>query len=168
MMGGTPVRLAIASDSAGHPQSHYPNTSPFISGGQYWIVFYSTRDYGNALAGTKGTDRPQLWVAAVSTSFDGMNDPSHVPYWLPGQSTQHQNADAVWAASACKATGGTCLTSSDCCSGSCVSAGDGGFACTPATVCRREGESCEQTGDCCMGQGLTCDPTIHVCQVGIN
>jgi hypothetical protein len=74
----------------------------------------------------------------------------------------------VWAASACKASGGTCLTSIDCCSGSCVSAGDGGFACTPATVCRREGESCDTTSDCCTGEILTCDPTIHICQVGIN
>ena len=133
MAAGTPVRLARASDSAGHPQSHSPTTSPFTSGGNYWIVFYSTRDYGNAQAGTKGTGRPQLWVSAISTGFDGMTDPSAVPYWRPGQSTQHENADAVWAASACKATGGSCMTSSDCCSGSCQPSGDGGYACTPAT-----------------------------------
>jgi hypothetical protein len=168
MPNGSPVRLGTASDSAGHAQSHYPNTSPFISGGNYWIVFYSTRDYGNAQAGTKGTGRPQLWVSAISTAFNGTSDPSNVPYWLPGQSTAHQNADAVWAASACKLTEGSCQTSSDCCSGTCQAVGDGGLSCAPAAVCRREGENCAADSDCCQGEGLVCDPTIHTCQIGIN
>jgi hypothetical protein len=165
--GGTPVRLATASDAAGHALSHYPNTSPFISGGYYWIVYYSTRDYGNTLAGTKGTTRPQLWVSAVSTSFDGTHDPSSVPYWLPGQATANQNADAVWAASPCRMTGSSCLTSSDCCTGSCQPDGSGTYQCTPPAMCRREGESCERDSDCCGGGGLTCDTTIHTCQVKI-
>jgi hypothetical protein len=160
--GATPVRMATASDSAGHAQAHYPNTSPFTSGGFYWIVFYSTRDYGNTLAGTQGTGQPQLWVSAISTSFDGTHDPSSVPYYLPGQSTQHENADAVWAASACKATDAGCLVDSDCCSGTCDSQGDGGYLCVPPTMCRREGESCNQNSDCCAG--LPCDLTIHTCQ----
>jgi hypothetical protein len=168
MVNGAPVRLGIASDSAGHAQSHYPNTSPFISGGNYWIVFYSTRDYGNAQAGTKGTGRPQLWVSAISTTFNGTSDPSNVPYWLPGQSTAHENADAVWAASACKLVEGSCQTSSDCCSGTCQATADGGLSCAPAAVCRREGENCATDSDCCQGEGLVCDPTIHTCQIGIN
>jgi hypothetical protein len=159
--GATPTRLAIASDSAGHPQSHYPNVSPFTSGGYYWIVFYSTRDYGNAQAGTAGTGRPQLWVTAVSSSYDGIRDPSQVPYWLPGQDVAHQNADAVWAASACRATGASCSTTSDCCSGACEP-GDGGFVCVPPSTCRPEGASCSMDSDCC--DGIPCDPTIHACQ----
>ncbi len=171
--GAAPVRLAIASDAPTTggmviPQAHFPNTSPFVSGGFYWIVYYSTRDYGNALAGSAGNGNPQLWVSAISINFDGTTDPSHVPYWLPGQDTHHENADAVWAASACKATGGTCATSSDCCSGACTSQGDGGFACTTATVCRREGESCAMDSDCCSGEGLVCNTQIHTCQTGIN
>jgi hypothetical protein len=164
--GATPVRLAIASDSAGQPLSHYPATSPFTSGGFYWIVFYSTRDYGNALAGTAGTGRPQLWVSAISTQFDGTHDPGSVPYWLPGQSTQHENADAQWAASACHATGSTCVNASDCCSGTCDAESDGGFVCATPTQCRPEGESCDQTSDCCAG--LVCDTTIHTCQVQLR
>jgi hypothetical protein len=166
--GATPVRLATASDSAGHPQSHYPNTSPFISGGYYWIVFYSTRDYGNALAGTRGTARPQLWVSAISTKFDGSTDPSSVPYWLPGQSTTNQNADAVWAASPCRMSGSSCLTSSDCCSGACQPVTDGGYVCTTPQMCRREGESCEHDSDCCGMGALVCDPVIHTCQSSLG
>ena len=161
--GSTPVRLAIASDSAGAPLSHYPNMSPFVSGGYYWIVFYSTRDYGNSLAGTAGLSRPQLWVIAISTSFDGTKDPSSVPYWLPGQSTAAENADAVWAASPCRSTGSSCMTSSDCCSGTCLPSGDAGFVCAMATTCHGEGLSCNQDSDCCS-TGLSCDMTIHVCQ----
>ena len=164
--GVAPVRLQTATDVAGEPSAHYPAMTPFQSGGYYWVVYYSTRDYGNTLAGTAGTERPQLWVTAVSTSFDGSLDTSSVPYWLPGQSTQHENADGVWAPSACKMTNDSCLTSSDCCSGSCQPAalGSGGYVCTPPNVCRREGESCEQTSDCCDPTIFACDPTVHACQ----
>jgi WD40-like Beta Propeller Repeat len=163
--GATPTRMGTASDSAGHPQSHFPNVSPFISGGYYWIVFYSTRDYGNALAGTAGTGTPQLWVSAISTSYTGNSDPSSVPYWLPGQSTAHQNADAVWAASPCRQTGNSCTTSSDCCTGACQP-GDGGFVCVPPSVCKQEGEQCSMSSDCC--DGIPCDPVIHTCQKPIG
>jgi hypothetical protein len=162
--GGAPVRLATASDDTGGPHTHYPNLSPFVSGGYYWIVFYSTRDYGNTLAGTAGTARPQLWVSALATSFDGTHDPSSVPYWLPGQDRAHQNADAVWAASPCRMTGSSCSTSSDCCTGACQPAADGGYACVPPMMCRREGESCEHDTDCCGNPALTCFPDIHTCQ----
>jgi hypothetical protein len=156
-----PTRLAIASDSAGHPQSHFPTVSAFISGGYYWVLFYSTRDYGNAQAGTAGTGRPQLWVSAVSTSYSGSGDPSSVPYWLPGQDATHQNADAQWAASQCRATGASCATSSECCSGTCGLSG-GGLACVSPSVCRPEGASCSMDSDCC--DGIPCDSVIHACQ----
>ena len=45
-----------------------------------WLVFYSLRDYGNALAGTKGTQRRQMWVTAIDKSKLGTRvDPSTVP-----------------------------------------------------------------------------------------
>ncbi len=162
--GGTPVRLGNAADEGMTPRAHYPNLSPFISGGQYWIVFYSDRFYGNALAGTRGTHRPQLWVSAISQTFDGRTDPSHVPYWLPGQDVAQQNADAVWAASACRRTTDTCRTSTDCCSGSCMRGADGMFRCMPPPSCRREGESCDRDADCCGMGMLMCDTLIRTCQ----
>jgi len=161
---GSPVRLAHASDEGAEPRAHYPNLSPFVSAGYYWLVFYSDRYYGNTQSGTYGTRRPQLWVTAISTSFDGTNDPSNVPYWLPGQDVAQQNADAVWAAAACRMSGDTCHTSTDCCSGSCVPGAGGTYHCQPPPMCRREGESCERDADCCGMGTLTCDPVIRTCQ----
>jgi hypothetical protein len=63
-----------------------------------WLVFYSLRDYGNALAGTKGTQRRQMWVTAIDKSKLGMGvDPSMVPYWLPDQDSATENMSAFWA-----------------------------------------------------------------------
>ena len=61
-------------------------------------MFYSLRDYGNALAGTKGTQRRQMWVTAIDKSKLGTGvDPSTVPYWLPLQDSQTENMSAFWA-----------------------------------------------------------------------
>lgn len=92
---GVPYRLDIAC--AGARDCYLPNFSPYDEGGYYWLVFYSTRDYGNAQAGTKGTQRRQLWVTAINKSKLGMGDPSSVPYWLPDQDAQTQNMSAYWA-----------------------------------------------------------------------
>jgi hypothetical protein len=75
---GVPYRLDTAC--AGARDCYLPNFSPFDDGGYYWLVFYSTRNYGNAQAGTKGTSRRQLWITAVSKSKLGSGDPSSVPY----------------------------------------------------------------------------------------
>ena len=93
--GGVPYRLDTACDDARN--CHLPNFSPFDDGGYFWLVFYSTRDYGNAQAGTKGTQRRQLWVTAINKSKLGQADPSSVPYWLPDQDVATQNMSAYWA-----------------------------------------------------------------------
>ncbi len=166
--GAVPVRLAHATDDGSTPRAHFPNLSPFTSGGYYWVVFYSDRDYGNMQAGSAGSHRPQLWVSAIAQTFDGSTDPSQVPYWLPGQDVSQQNADAVWAASPCRPSGASCRTATDCCGGACTAMSDGGFTCSTPSTCRREGESCQQTADCCGMGTLTCDPRIHICQQPIG
>jgi hypothetical protein len=93
--GGIAHRLDIACNSA--RDCHLPNFSPYDDGGYFWLVFYSTRDYGNAQAGTKGTQRRQLWVTAINKSRLGTGDPSSVPYWLPDQDVATQNMSAYWA-----------------------------------------------------------------------
>jgi len=93
--GGTPVQLAAACGGARN--CYLPNFSPYDSGGYYWLVFYSLRDYGNAQAGTKGTSRRQMWVAAIDKSKLGTGDPSLVPYWFPDQDAQTENMSAFWA-----------------------------------------------------------------------
>ncbi len=92
---GVPYQLDTAC--AGARDCYLPNFSPYDEGGYFWLVFYSTRDYGNAQAGTKGTQRRQLWVTAINKSRLGMGDPSSVPYWLPDQDVATQNMSAYWA-----------------------------------------------------------------------
>lgn len=96
-VGGTPVRLDTAC--AGQLNCYLPNFSPYDSGGYFWLVFYSLRDYGNPLAGTKGVAPPrrQMWVTAIDKSKLGTSDPSSVPYWLPEQDFHTENMSAVWA-----------------------------------------------------------------------
>ena len=95
--GGTPVRLDNAC--SGQRTCYLPSFSPYDSGGYFWLVFYSVRDYGNTQAGTKGTQRRQMWVTAIDKSkLAGGGDPSSTPYWLPLQDPKTENMSAYWAA----------------------------------------------------------------------
>jgi hypothetical protein len=93
--GGAPIELARAA--GGEQSSYLPNFSPFNEGGYYWLAFYSTRDYGNAQVGSKGTGRRQLWVTAVSNNPQAGIDPSSVPFWLPDQDVTSDNMSGYWA-----------------------------------------------------------------------
>ena len=93
--GGVPYRLDTAC--AGARNCYLPNFSPYDEGGYYWLVFYTTRDYGNAQAGTKGTQRRQLWVTAIDKAKLAAGDPSSVAYWLPDQDVSSANMSAYWA-----------------------------------------------------------------------
>jgi hypothetical protein len=92
---GVPYRLDTAC--AGARNCYLPNFSPYDDGGYYWLVFYTTRDYGNAQAGTKGTQRRQLWVTAIDKAKLAAGDPSSVAYWLPDQDVKSANMSAYWA-----------------------------------------------------------------------
>lgn len=142
--------------NGGAENNYDPTFSPFDEGGYHWLAFVSTRDYGNAQAGTRGTARRQLWVAAVRNAPAPGEDPSSVPYWLPQQNVAEENMAAYWAQEPCRATGRTCATSSDCCSGYCRDTG-GGPVCVPPDIveCSEVGEACRTDADCCEGAG-TC------------
>ena len=77
----------------------------FVQGGFYWVVYFSRRDYGNAVAGTRGSGRRQLWVSAVTTNPQPGADPSSVPYWLPGQDVRSDNVSGFWAPQPCRPRG---------------------------------------------------------------
>lgn len=146
--GGEAVRMSAATG----PSAFYPNFTPFttasdMGGTVFWVLLYSRRDYGNELAGTRGTGRRQIWVAAVRTSLGG-GDPSFVPYWLPGQEVEEENASAYWAPVACRTTGQDCSFGGQCCSERCGGT-DGAMVCMPPPECRREGETCSTAADCC-------------------
>jgi hypothetical protein len=94
--GGAAVRLDTACTSG--VNCFLPNFSPFDQDGYYWMVFYSTRDYGNAQAGTKGTARRQMWITAIDkTKLAAGQDASSVPYWLPEQDHTTENMSAFWS-----------------------------------------------------------------------
>lgn len=140
--------------NAGARDSYYPTFSPFEEGGYFWLAFFSTRDYGNAQAGTRGTGRRQLWVSAVSARPTPGVDPSHPPYWLPQQDVRSENMAAQWAPEPCLADGRTCSTSGECCSGFCRDRGAGPICVPPdEVVCSEEGEACRSDSDCCEGAG---------------
>ncbi|MEO8875917.1 MAG: hypothetical protein ABI461_10040, partial [Polyangiaceae bacterium] len=72
-------------------RSYEPTFAPTPSGGYFWLVFHSRRTYGNALLGnaynSEGSGTKQLWVAAIDVPATAASttDPSHPPFWLPGQ-----------------------------------------------------------------------------------
>jgi hypothetical protein len=166
--GAQLLRLDNANGGASGELSFEPRFSPFDTGGYFWLAFLSRRDYGNSLAGTRGTNREQIWVTAIRrtpTSPDGVRDPdpryeidpSEVPYWLPGQDPQSRNISAFWAPRPCRPNGERCSVASECCSNDCrPPAGGGPAVCSPPprTECRREGQTCSVDADCC--DGLTC------------
>jgi hypothetical protein len=168
--GGGSVRLDAGNGGSTENDAWYASFSPFDSGGYFWLVYFSPRDYGNNLAGTAGSGRRQLWITAISHHPDGTHDPSHAPYWMPGQYTTMDSADpfgqnitAFWAPSPCRSNGMSCDASSECCSGNCLADAAGHPVCMPPpmNMCRRFGQSCSADSDCCSGMGLAC--INHVC-----
>lgn len=164
--GTQSIRLDNANGGPTGALSFEPRFSPFDSGGYFWLAFLSRRDYGNSLAGTRGTNREQIWVTAIQrapTEADGTPgtrwtmDPSNVGYWLPGQDPASRNISAYWAPRPCRPNGERCSVASECCSNDCrPPAGGGPAVCSPPprTECRMEGQTCSVDADCC--DGLTC------------
>ena len=158
--GATQWPLAALNDGAAR-NSYYPTFSPFDEGGYFWLAFVTTRDYGNAQAGTRGTGRRQLWVAAVRNAPMSGVDPSFAPYWLPQQDVAQENMAAFWAEEACRADARGCATSGECCSGFCRDSGAGPVCVPPDIVeCSETGEACRTSADCCEGAG---DCISNVC-----
>ena len=90
-------------------------------------------------------------MTAISNKPQAGQDPSEIPYWLPGQATTSQNISGYWAPKACRKDTEQCSVGSECCGGLCVAG-----KCQPPPVdqCRAEGMTCGG-GGCCPG--LTCD-----------
>ncbi len=147
--GGTPVELRKANTGG---RSWLPTFSPFSGGGVHWLAFFSRRNYGNALAGTKGTGRRQIWVAAVDQNAPLGADPSHAGFWLPAQVMTTENMSAYWAPEACIIDGQTgCSSDVECCGGVCAPGPMGGTCGSPPPQCRPRGSSCQTSAQCCDG-----------------
>jgi hypothetical protein len=170
---------AIALDSANNPGgvlpadsqhlNYAPTVNPIAEGGYIWVVFTSPRDYGNEMVSPQGappmdatySNHKQLWVTAVDATI-GKADPSHPPFWLPGQDPTTPNMFGFWALSPCKPTMGdggpeTCSAGFDCCSGFCRDTGMGPVCVANPGGCAQTDEACTSTSDCCgSSSGVTC------------
>ncbi len=179
--GATPIALGNANNPGGvlPPDSQHlnyaPTVNPISAGGYIWVVFTSPRDYGNEMVSPEGappmdatySNHKQLWVTAVDANI-GKTDPSHPPFWLPGQDPTTPNMFGFWALSPCKKTMGdggpeTCSAGFECCSGFCRDTGKGPVCVANASGCHQTGEKCTTTSDCCdASAGVSC--VAGICQ----
>lgn len=160
--GDTTVELL--NGSPGEFAHGQPSFSPFIEGGFYWLVFYSNRPYGAIKTGTE----KQLWVMAIDQNADLGADPSHAPFWLPGQDVEAVNLSGYWAQPVCAHEGEICLTDEDCCiSHSCFLEPELGVAFCEDTGCIVPGQYCDaKSENCCedyscqqsLAGGFSCQP----------
>ena len=158
-----------------------PSITPIVSGGYAWLVFTTRRLYGNVATlepyAGKDDDAPmpaspvtkKLWVAAIELSPKSGTDPSHPPFYLPGQELLAGNMHAFWENEACRANGSTCETGNECCNGFCRADSGGKLVCGDKPPgCVQEFETCTSTSECCS-PGLQCiagkcavtEPGVH-------
>ena len=133
-----PTAVALTKLNSGEQatdanKSYQPTMLPVAVGGYRWVVFTSTRPYGNTInlassqkdfsdttqyaaasyaPMTNTSDiQSQLWVAAIDDSPSAATDRSHPAFWLPSQnyaesaSEGYSNQRAFWASDACHPTG---------------------------------------------------------------
>jgi hypothetical protein len=179
--GSTPIELSNANNPGGTLATqnlhlnYAPTVNPISAGGYFWVVFTSPRDYGNEMVAsgkpprTDGgppqdptySNRKQLWVTAVDANI-GTKDPSHPPFWLPGQNPGSANMFGYWALAPCKADAvdagaASCSAGFECCSGFCR---DNTCVANPGD-CSQIGEACSSSADCCNGSsGVTCSDGV--------
>jgi hypothetical protein len=143
---------AAASDTTylpfGVPDLHhnyFPTVSPVAAGGYFWVFFDTRRNFGSL-----GMQRA-LWGFALDISPDGnyARDPSHPPFYLPGQEfgTSSDNHRAFAALDRCRPAGSPCASGIDCCDGRCSNTGCA--APPPTQSCAKRDERCALASDCC-------------------
>ncbi len=134
----TPTPVALTKLNSGEQptdanKSYQPTMLPVAAGGYRWVVFTSTRPYGNtvnlpsiqqdfsntasyatssytAMTNTSAI-QSQLWVAAIDDSPSSSADRSHPAFWLPSQNYSasaangYINERGFWALDACHPAG---------------------------------------------------------------
>jgi hypothetical protein len=152
--------------------NNMPTWAPTREGDLAWVAFTSTRDYGTVLAsGSKlGSQKRQLWIAAVDSSKLGSADPSYPAFRVPFQELTENAHRPFWAEDALvKEDAGVPDAGIRADAGNAADAGadagvtdagtsDAGRVCVPM-----DGDCAK--GDCCSG--LSCEPVgdSYQCQV---
>lgn len=143
-----PTPVALTNINSGERavdanKAYQATVSPQAAGGYRWVVFTSTRPYGNTinLANIQGDYsntasyspelnynqlQSQLWIAAVDDTTSGATDRSHPAFWLPNQiysptGATYVNERGFWVLDSCRANGtgsaNACEVDEDCCGG---------------------------------------------------
>ena len=140
----TPVPLSLLNSgerAVDANKSYQPTMAPQAGGGYRWVVYTSTRPYGNTInvesvqqnysntaSYTPMTNyndlQSQLWVSAIDDTPSATGDRSHPGFWLPNQnyaqnaSSGYVNERGFWVLEGCKSSGNACDVDEDCCGGS--------------------------------------------------
>lgn len=138
--------LPFGADDLYH--NYNSTVSPVASGGYFWVFFDSPRNYGN-LGLTRG-----IWGIAIDIQPSNgtyTKDPSHPPFYLPGQDLDSSNHRAFSVLNRCKELDGLCSIGIDCCTGFCsASSPSSDGKCIPhRTGCSKRDEHCDASTDCC-------------------
>ena len=171
--GAAPTQLKKAEgigylDDGNLNISYEPTFSPTASGGYYWLVFVSNRDYGNTIIQgqpRKDNGVKQMWVTAVDQNPQLGTDPSHPAFWLAGQQTDNNNMRGAFAKAPCKATNVACDWNDDCCGYNAQDPANSTAKCVisqPVSLpvkrtcaqyvpgqCKADGTACAVDTDCC-------------------
>lgn len=162
-------RKYVSAEKPGDTNLNFePTITPIVSGGYAWLIFTTRRLYGNVAtlepyAGKDdGNPMPaapvpkKLWVAAIELDPKAGTDPSHPPFYLPGQELLAGNMRAFWENDPCRKNGSECETGNECCNGFCRDNGSGKLVCGDKPAgCVQEFETCTSSAECC-GTGLAC------------
>ncbi len=171
--GAAPTQLKAAEgigqlDDGNLNISYEPTFSPTASGGYYWLVFVSNRDYGNTVvqaAPRKDNGVKQMWITAVDQNAQLGKDPSHPAFWLAGQQTNNNNMRGAFAKAPCNAANAACEWNDDCCGYNAQDPANSTAKCVisqPVSLpikrtcttfvpgqCKADGTACAVDTDCC-------------------
>ncbi|MES1178494.1 MAG: PA14 domain-containing protein [Myxococcales bacterium] len=186
----TPVALTALNSgerAVDANKAYQPTMAPQAGGGYRWVVYTSTRPYGNTFnvesvqsnysntaSYTPMTNyndlQSQLWVSAIDDSPSAAGDRSHPGFWLPNQnyasnaSSGFVNERGFWVLEGCKTGGNACEVDEDCC---------GGSASPKTSVCRldtpltdpptRHCAAVPTTVGPCVAQGGSCTANSDCC-----
>lgn len=167
-------------------KAYQPTVAPQAAGGYRWVVFTSTRPYGNKvntasvqsdytnLAGYSpmlnyNDLQSQLWVSAVDDSASGATDRSHPGFWLPNQnyaataSSGYVNERGFWALEGCKSNGNSCEVDEDCCGGTVAPKTSLCRLDTPVTDTPTRHCGAVPAAGMCIADGGTCSTNAECC-----
>src|SRR5262249_10328018 len=102
--------------------------------------------------------RRKIWVSAIDMDHGGKLDPSHPPFYLPGQPMEADSHRPFAALEPCRALGATCESGADCCDGFCPGTGNASDG-TPILECvPPPPNACSQLDEFCLTAKDCCDP----------